>query len=131
MDKDEKPEERMEHVVEGSPFIDNSLGEVDKELSYGENPEGEIIDLIDEIRNDEEGLGPVSGEADWILDDEKIYDLVDVIEEVPERVLGDQEFNDKIVEKVSVIAEKIARELVPEIAERVIREEIEKLKSNE
>lgn len=132
MGKYEKPEKRMEPVVEGSPFVDDPLGEVDKDLSYEENPEEEIIDLIDEIRDDKESLEAVEDKDWWILrDDEEIYDLIDVVEEVPEEVLEDREFNDKIVKKVSEIAEKIAREIVPEIAERVIREEIEKLKNDE
>ncbi len=132
MDKDERLEERIEPAVEGSPFVDDPLEEVDKDLSYEENPEEEIIDLFDGILNDKENLEAVKDKDGWILkDDEEIYDLIDVVEEVPEGVLGDREFNDEIVKKVSEIAEKIAREIVPEIAERVIREEIEKLKNDE
>lgn len=132
MDKDERPEEIIESVVERSPFVDEPLEEVDKNLSYEKNSEEEIINLIDEIRDEKENLQVVKDKSERILkDDEKIYDLIDVVEEVPEGVLGDQEFNDQIVKKVSEIAEKIAREVVPEIAERVIREEIEKLKNYE
>jgi hypothetical protein len=36
--------------------------------------------------------------------------------------------NDEIIRRATEIAERIARELIPGIAERVIREEIEKLK---
>jgi hypothetical protein len=39
------------------------------------------------------------------------------------------DLNDEAVKKVSEIAEKVTREMVPGIAERIIREEIEKLKS--
>ncbi len=132
MDKDERPEGSMEPVVERSPFIDEPLQEVDKDLSYEKNPDEEIIDLIDEIRDDRENLEAVKDNNERVLkDDEEIYDLIDVVEEVPEGALRDEEFNDQIVKKVSEIAEKIAREMVPEIAERVIREEIEKLKSDE
>lgn len=133
MVKDEKTKERIEPVVEWSPFVDDPLEEVDKDLSYEENHEEEIFDLIDEISNDKENLEAVKEKDGLILrDDEEIYDLIDVVEEeVPEGVLEDREFNDKIVKKVSEVAEKIAREIVPEIAERVIREEIEKLKKDE
>jgi hypothetical protein len=132
MGKDEKLEKRIEPFVEWSPFVDDPLEEADKDLSYEENPEEEIIDLIDEISDDKEKIEAVKDKDGWILrDDEEIYDLMDVVEEVPEGGLGDREFNDKIVKKVSEIAEKIAREIVPEIAEKVIREEIEKLKNDE
>jgi len=60
---------------------------------------------------------------------EEIYDLVDVIEGRSEedlgRVIPDEEIRKQIIET----AEKIAREMFPSIAERIIREEIEKLKS--
>ena len=132
MGKDEKPEERMGPVFEGSPVVDDALRKAAEDLSYGEIPEEEIIDLIDEIHDDKENLKTVKDESGWILrDDEEIYDLFDVVEEVPEGVFEDRELNDEIAKKVSEIAEKIAREMVPEIAERVIREEIEKLKSEE
>jgi hypothetical protein len=36
--------------------------------------------------------------------------------------------NDEIIRRATEIAEKIAREIIPVVAERVIREEIEKLK---
>jgi hypothetical protein len=42
--------------------------------------------------------------------------------------LNDAGLNDEIIKRVSEIAERIAKEMVPGIAERVIREEIDKLK---
>ncbi len=36
--------------------------------------------------------------------------------------------NEEIMQRTTEIAEKIAREIIPEIAERIVREEIEKLK---
>ena len=36
--------------------------------------------------------------------------------------------NKEIIKRATEIAERIAREIIPEIAERVIKEEIEKLK---
>jgi len=37
-------------------------------------------------------------------------------------------FNEEVTKRIDEIAERIAREIVPVVAERVIREEIEKLK---
>jgi hypothetical protein len=53
-----------------------------------------------------------------------IHDLVDVIEDGK----SVDATNDVIIRKATEIAERIAREVIPQIAERVIREEIEKLK---
>ena len=60
--------------------------------------------------------------------DDKICDLVDVVKEGPEEALPVDIPDDKIVEAVSKIAERVAREMFPSIAEKVIREEIDKLK---
>ena len=62
--------------------------------------------------------------------DDRIYDLVDVVEEGPEEALPGDIMDDKIMEVVSKVAEKVARELFPSIAEKVIREEIDKLKES-
>jgi hypothetical protein len=60
--------------------------------------------------------------------EEKIHDLVHLVEENPLPVqpqgLSPEEMRKIIVETV----ERMAREMLPDIAERVIREEIEKLK---
>lgn len=50
----------------------------------------------------------------------EIYTLVDVIE--------DNNLNEEIINRATAIIERITREMVPEIAEKVIKEEIEKLK---
>jgi hypothetical protein len=62
-----------------------------------------------------------------LREDDKIYDLTDIIEEPANKIVSDT-LNDRITQKISEISEKIAREMFPQIAERVIREEIEKLK---
>ncbi|KFZ44556.1 hypothetical protein KD27_05550, partial [Smithella sp. D17] len=54
----------------------------------------------------------------------EIYTLVDVIEDSQTA----NNLNEEIIKRAAEIIERITRELVPEIAERVIREEIEKLK---
>lgn len=62
--------------------------------------------------------------------DDKIYDLVDVVGTGPEERLPVDLLDDKIMETVSRVAERVAREMFPSIAEKVIREEIDKLKEN-
>ncbi|MBW2631513.1 MAG: hypothetical protein JRC90_07095 [Deltaproteobacteria bacterium] len=62
--------------------------------------------------------------------DDRIYDLVDVVEEGSEEVLPGDILDDKIMEAVSKVAERVAREMFPSIAEKVIREEIDKLKED-
>jgi hypothetical protein len=54
----------------------------------------------------------------------EIHALVDVIEDTQTA----NNLNKEIIKRATEIAERIAREIIPEIAERVIKEEIEKLK---
>jgi len=54
----------------------------------------------------------------------EIYTLVDVIEDSQTA----NNLNEEIIKRAAEIIERITRELVPEIAEKVIKEEIEKLK---
>lgn len=63
-----------------------------------------------------------------LKENDKIYELSDVIEETPENYQYDKILNDEIIKRISEISEKIAREMFPRIAEKIIREEIEKLK---
>jgi len=62
----------------------------------------------------------------------RIIDLVDVVEEEkkpPTKVaLVNTSLQEELIKKVEETAEKVAREMFPAIAERIIREEIEKLK---
>lgn len=74
----------------------------------------------------------VTGQSDEriLRSGDKIFDLVDAVEEgdsIPFLYPG---LNEEMMERVSQITEKIAREMIPEIAARVIREEIEKLKGD-
>jgi hypothetical protein len=55
-----------------------------------------------------------------------IFNLVDVIEDTQTA----DNLYENIMKQAAKIVERIAREIVPEIAERVIKEEIEKLKNN-
>ncbi|MEN6468702.1 MAG: hypothetical protein ABFD45_07110 [Smithella sp.] len=53
-----------------------------------------------------------------------IHDLTEVIEDA----FSADQINDMVMKRVDEIIEKIAREVVPVRAERIIREEIEKIK---
>lgn len=55
-----------------------------------------------------------------------IYTLVDIIEDSQ---TGDKIYED-IIKRAEKIVENIARQMIPEIAERIIKEEIEKIKNN-
>jgi hypothetical protein len=57
-------------------------------------------------------------------DNKYIHELVDVAEDQ----LAANNLNEEVLQRVTQIAERIAREVIPEIAEKVIREEIDKLK---
>jgi len=61
---------------------------------------------------------------------ERIYDLVDVVGKKPRMAFVDTGLHEEIMKRAAEIAEKVAREVIPTIAERVIREEIEKLKKS-
>jgi methyltransferase-like protein len=81
--------------------------------------------------NDSEKMEIISSSVqDQELSDGRIiYELTDVVEEESPKSITVAEFNAEIMKKVSEIAERISRELIPGIAERIIREEIEKLKA--
>ncbi len=89
-------------------------------------PEDRIHDLVDPV-DPEPGLRRKSA-PETRPGPEKIYDLVDVVERRPRMAIVDTGLHDEIMKRAAEIAEKIAREVIPDIAERVIREEIEKLK---
>jgi hypothetical protein len=68
------------------------------------------------------------GEPHILSEKDVIYDLVDVVEEPRIDAIVGGRLQDEIMKKVAEVAERIAREQFPGIAERVIREEIENLK---
>lgn len=95
----------------------------------------DLTDVIDEIEPAEK-----KGREEIIIIDgrvyervygvkEQIYDLKDVVEEGLVPSLIDNDLHDEIIRSVNSIAQGIAREIIPQIAERIIREEIEKLKA--
>lgn len=63
-----------------------------------------------------------------LTEDDKIYDLVDVVEEKSDGTPPAETLDDEIAGVVAKIAERIAREMFPSIAEKIIREEIDRLK---
>ncbi len=60
----------------------------------------------------------------------KVYELRDVVEEPRIDAIVGGRLQDEIMKKVAEIAERVAREQFPAIAERIIREEIENLKKS-
>jgi len=86
-----------------------------------------VFDLVDVIHEDEVDEGQIVAAPGA---DARIYDLTDVVEEDKDSSIKIGEFNDVMIKRISQVAEKVAREVIPDIAERVIRDEIEKLKKD-
>jgi hypothetical protein len=91
-------------------------------------PQDAVHDLLDVLDNSSgfpgKGLpGKGSGR-------EKIYDLVDVVEKKPRMAFVDTGLHEEIMKRAAEIAEKVTREVIPTVVERIIREEIEKLKKS-
>jgi hypothetical protein len=104
---------------------------------HGRN--GRIVRGRQEQGHDDRGAHAETGRSDSLVfpaeclpegkpSPERIYDLVDVVEKKPKMAFVDAGFHDEIMKRAEEIAEKVAREVIPDIAERIIREEIEKLK---
>jgi hypothetical protein len=70
------------------------------------------------------------GEPRVLAEKDVVYDLVDVVEEPRIDAIVGGRLQDEIMKKVTEVAERVAREQFSGIAERVIREEIEKLKKS-
>ena len=90
-------------------------------------PEDRVYDLVD-VLGATPGFPPGEGQPAGIPAPEKIYDLVDVVERRPKIAFVDAGLREEIMKRAAEITEQIAREIIPAVAERVIREEIEKLK---
>jgi hypothetical protein len=89
-------------------------------------PEDRILDLVEVL--EDSLVFPAECLPEGKPSPERIYDLVDVVEKKPKMAFVDAGFHDEIMKRAEEIAEKVAREVIPDIAERIIREEIEKLK---
>jgi hypothetical protein len=70
------------------------------------------------------------GEPLVLGEKDRIHDLTDVVEEPRIDAIVGARLQDEIMKRVAEIAERIAREQFPGIAERIIREEIENLKKS-
>jgi len=101
-----KPDDRIHDLVD---VIDDNAGAETKQ-------DREIIVIDGRVYE------RVSGQGD------EVHDIVDAVEKGSGGYLHDPGVNDEIIRRVSEVAERIAKEIVPEIAERIIREEINKLK---
>ena len=101
-------------------------------------PTDQVYDLLEVVEDgapetkDHQEVIVIDGRGyDRVLrPEDKVYNLHDVFVEGSGAGLSQGAMNEEIRRIASERAEKIARELVPEIAERVIRAEIEKLKSD-
>ena len=76
------------------------------------------------VNGNDQGVIVVDGRGYENSEKKEIFNLVEVIEEAGP---GNQLY-EEILKRAEEIAERLARKMVPEIAERVIREEIEKIK---
>jgi hypothetical protein len=88
----------------------HNLTDVDEEINNRNNQEVIVVDGRGYENNDK--------------NKKEIYTLVDVIEDTQKA----DNIYEEIMKRAVEIVERIAREMVPEIAERVIKEEIAKLK---
>ena len=55
----------------------------------------------------------------------RVHDLTDIVDDP-----AHARFNEALIKNITEIIERIAREIIPDIAGRIIREEIEKLKTH-
>jgi hypothetical protein len=93
---------------------------------------------LNHIKNENDGGGKIYSiaEKEMVIDgrklrqNERIYDLTDIIQERPASSLSEGGLSDEMLIKISEICEKVARQMFPPIAERIIKEEIRKLKKN-
>jgi len=92
-------------------------------------PEDRIHDLLEVL--EDEPYFQVGRFPEGKTGPDRIYDLVDVVERRPKMALVDPGLRGEIMKKAADVAERVAREIMPEIAERIIREEIEKLKKGQ
>jgi hypothetical protein len=89
-------------------------------------PEDRIHDLLDVLEDSPDF--PARNQPPEKPGPERIYDLTDIVEKKPKMAYVDVGLHAEVMKRAAEIAEKVAREIIPDIAERVIREEIEKLK---
>ena len=79
---------------------------------------------LSDSRNNQEVIIVDKRGCERVTRENNIHDLADVVEDAN----PSNKLNEEIIKRATEIAERIAREIMPEIATRVIREEIEKIK---
>jgi hypothetical protein len=79
---------------------------------------------LSDSRNNQEVIVVDRRGYERVTRDNNIHNLADVVEDTN----SSNKLNEEIIKRATEIAERIAREIMPEIAVRVIREEIEKIK---
>jgi len=87
-------------------------------------PKKGVFDLVDVVEEKQSGRPSPSSK-------QVVHDLVDAVAEAVPPATSEMVSKEDIMRQVTAIAEKTARELFPEIAERIIREEIAKLKTEQ
>jgi hypothetical protein len=118
--------EEIMTVTEGLPKEDrNGVMMIEGRMLKPEDKVHELMDVLEDSPR-----FPVEGQPAGRSGAEKIYDLIDVVERKPKMAFVDAGLRDEIMKRAAEIAERVAREIIPDIAERVIREEIEKLKKD-
>jgi len=93
---------------------------------------------LDYLETEDDGSGEIYSiaEKEIMIDgrklrqSERIYDLTDTIEERSAPSLSEAGLSDEMLIKISEMCERVARQMFPPIAERIIKEEIRKLKKN-
>jgi hypothetical protein len=101
-----------------------------------QNEDGERS--LDYLETEDDGSGEIYSiaEKEMTIDgrklrqNERIYDLTDTIEESSPPSQSDEGLSDEMLIKISEMCEKVARQMFPPIAERIIKEEIRKLKKS-
>jgi len=109
----------------------SGMGGTEKTAGHLPPSDKKIYDLTDVISAEASREAAGGTGHSGILPGKKIHELVDAVNDGCPAVPSDGELEAAVMKKVNEITERIARELVPDIAERVIREEIEKLKGED
>jgi hypothetical protein len=115
-------------LLEKSGDRQSSLSGTEKAAEHLPPSDKKIYDLIDVISVEASSEAANVTDNARVLPGKKIHELVDEVKADYPTVSSDRELEAAVMKKVYEITERITRELVPDIAERIIREEIEKLK---
>jgi hypothetical protein len=111
----------------GDIIIDGRLLKTDDRIYNLHDVKGD--NLVSDAKKDREIIVIDGRVYERVLNSgDAVYDLTDVVEKGSEGFMYDPGLNEEIMKAVAETTERIVKEMVPEIAERVIREEIEKLK---